>query len=215
MPEEKRTIRIQALNEEAKAQLRQTFEDLERKLKIDSLALTLFYVVMELVGNAVKANLKRVFFKDRKYDLTDPEDYRLHIDEFKVYYNSVPEEEYTSAFQNLGLSVTIDIDLNHRRLLIFVENNANLHPEEERRIRAKLASTREMKDIIDFSVQFADETEGKGLGLAMIVLLIRDLGFDPSFFRVYKKEGGTVARLEFPLSADYTPIRSRHPTTFS
>ena len=72
-----------------------------------------------------------------------------------------------------------------------------------------------MKDILEFSVQFADETEGKGLGLAMIVLLIKDLGFDSSFFRVYKKPDRTVARLEFPLSADYTPIRSRNQTTLS
>jgi len=215
MPEEKRTINLQILNEEAKANLRRTFDDLERKLAIDSLGLTLFYVVMELVGNAVKANLKRVFFKNHKYNLNDAEDYRLHIDEFKVYYNSVPEDEYSQSFRTLGLSVTIDIDLDQQRLLIFVENNAILHPEEERRIRDKLGSTREMKDIIDFSVQFADETEGKGLGLAMIVLLIRDLGFDPQFFRVYKQNDRTVARLEFPLSADYTPIRARHQTTFS
>lgn len=46
----------------------------------------------------------------------------------------------------------------------------------------------------------------------MIVLLIRDLGFDPQYFRVYKTEDKTVARLEFPLSADYTPIRLRQST---
>lgn len=215
MDPEKKSIEIRVLNEEAKGKLRAAFDDLERKLKIDSLSITLFYVVMELVGNAVKANLKRVFFRKRKYNLEDPEQYRLHLDEFKHYYNGVPEEEYADALKDLGLSVAIDIDLDHKRLLIFVENNAVLLPEEEKRIRSKLASTREMKDILEFSVQFADETEGKGLGLAMIVLLIKDLGFDASFFRVYKEPGRTVARLEFPLAADYTPIRLRDQTTRS
>lgn len=215
MDSEKKSIEIRILNEEAKAKLREAFDDLERKLKIDSLSITLFYVVMELVGNAVKANLKRVFFRKRGYNLEDPEQYRLHLDEFKHYYNGVPEEEYADALKDLGLSVEIDIDLDHKRLLIFVENNTTLLPEEEKRIRSKLANTREMKDILEFSVQFADETEGKGLGLAMIVLLIRDLGFDSSFFRVYKKPDRTVARLEFPLSADYTPIRLRNQTTLS
>ena len=209
---EKQTINLRVLDEKTKGVLRTTFDDLERQLKIDSLGLTLFYVVMELVGNAVKANLKRVFFRTHSYNLSDPDDYRIHIDEFKAYYNAVSEEEYTRAFDDLGLKVTIDIDLDHRRLLIFVENTATLHPEEEKRIRAKLASTREMKDILEFSVQFADETEGKGLGLAMIVLLIRDLGFDPQYFRVYKTEDKTVARLEVPISADYTHIRLRQST---
>lgn len=215
MDPEKKSIEISVLNEDAKAKLRETFDELERKLKIDSLSITLFYVVMELVGNAVKANLKRVFFRKRAYSLEDPEQYRLHLDEFKHYFNSVPEAEYSEALRDLGLSVAIDIDLDHQRLLIFVENNATLLPEEEKRIRSKLANTREMKDILEFSVQFADETEGKGLGLAMIVLLIKDLGFDSSFFRVYKKADRTVARLEFPLSADYTPLRLRNQTTLS
>lgn len=212
---EKQSIHIRVLNEDAKTKLREAFDALERKLGIDSLAITLFYVVMELVGNAVKANLKRVFFRKHGYNLEDPEQYRLHLDEFKHYYNGVPEEEYAAALRELGLSVSIDIDLDHQRLLIFVENNAVLLPEEEKRVRSKLASTREMKDILEFSVQFADETEGKGLGLAMIVLLIKDLGFDASFFRLYKKDDRTIARLEFPLSADYTPIRLRNQTTFS
>ena len=64
-----------------------------------------------------------------------------------------------------------------------------------------------VKDLVEFSVHYGDESEGNGLGLAMVVLLIKDMGFDPGFFRVYHNEGQTTARLEFPLSADYRPLR--------
>ena len=67
------------------------------------------------------------------------------------------------------------------------------------------------KNLIQYSKFLGgqDETEGKGFGLAMIVLLIKHLGFDPGNFRIYTKDSRTVARLEFPLTSDYIPIRSR------
>ena len=72
-----------------------------------------------------------------------------------------------------------------------------------------LAAAMGVKDLVEFSVHYGDESEGNGLGLAMVVLLIKDMGFDPGFFRVYLNDGYTTARLEFPLSADYTPLRGR------
>lgn len=184
-------------------------KDLETNLQIDGLSHTLHFVLMELIGNAVKANLKRVYFKKNNYDVADAESYRRGVEAFMADYNSIDEDEYKAAMRQMDFDVQVKVDVNSERLLIFVENTTVMLEEEERRIRSKLAGSSDIQNIVDFSMHYGDDTEGRGLGLAMIVLLMKDLGFDPNFFRVYQNGEKTIARLEFPLDKDYVPIRER------
>lgn len=177
--------------------------------RLEGLAHTMHFVLMELVGNAVKANLKRLYFHRNGYDINRPESYREGLAAFMAAYQTVDDNDYQAALKELDFQVQVSADLNRDRLLIRVENNATLIAEEERRIRRQLAGSMNAQNIVDFSVTYGDETEGRGLGLAMIVLLIRDMGFDPNNFRVYQDGTRTIARVEFPLSADYRPVRAR------
>lgn len=209
---ERRRITLHLVNEKVEKELDGALRDFEQRLKIEGLAVTLFNVVMELVSNAVKANLKRVFFERHGYDATVTESYRKGIEHFASQYRNTNTAEYQRALDELELQVSIDMDLDAERLMIHVRNNTLLMAEEERRIRTKLANAMGVKDIMNFYIEFGDETEGKGLGLAMVILLIKDLGFDPALFRVFHDGNKTIARLEFPLSADYVAIRDRiHP----
>jgi hypothetical protein len=205
----KKHISILILDNFVRDSLKNWTDDLETNLSIDGMSHTLHFVLMELIGNAVKANLKRVYFRKHNYDMNDPESYRRGVIAFMRDYNSIDEEEYKQAMQQMDFNVQVKVDVNQERLLIFVENTSVLLDEEERRIRSKLAGSSDIENIVDFSLHFGDDTEGRGLGLAMIVLLMKDLGFDPGFFRVFQTGEKTVARLEFPLNADYVPIRNR------
>lgn len=210
MPEPtKKHISILILDNFVRDSLKNLTDDLETDLKIDGLSHTLHFVLMELIGNAVKANLKRVYFKKQNFDVKDPDSYRRGVEAFMADYNSIDEDEYKDAMQQMDFNVEVKIDVNNERLLIFVENTTILLEEEERRIRSKLADSTDIKNIVDFSLHYGDDTEGRGLGLAMIVLLMKDLGFDPGFFRVYQNGERTIARLEFPLDKNYVPIRNR------
>ena len=205
----KKHFGLQLLNDELEIQLKGHLVEVEETLKIEGLSVTLFNVVMELISNAVKANLKRVYFKKFGFKLDDPASYDEGLAAFTRDYKYTNSEEYRLALKDLALEVTVDIELDSDRLLILVENSSLLLEEEEKRIRTKLAKAMGARDIMDFYVHFGDETEGKGLGLAMVIILIKDLGFNPDNFRVYHKENSTVARLEFPLNKDYVPIRDR------
>ncbi len=205
----KKHISILILDNFVRDSLKDWTDELENELKIDGLSHTLHFVLMELIGNAVKANLKRVYFKKHGYDVADSDSYARGVEAFMADYNSIDEDEYKAAMRELDFNVDVKIDVNTERLLIFVENTTVMLEEEERRIRTKLADSTDIKNIVDFSMHYGDDTEGRGLGLAMIVLLMKDLGFDPGFFRVYQNGEKTIARLEFPLDKDYVPIRNR------
>ncbi len=200
---------IRFLGPDVKDSLKTAFDDVETRLAIEGLGTALFTVVMELVTNAVKANLKRAFFTRNGYSLSDSESYRAGVEAFKDNYKVIEGEEYGRALGELDLVVSVNIDLDNDRLLTFVENNTQLQADEETRIRGKLASAMSASELAEFYLHFGDDSEGSGLGLAMIVFLMREIGFDPNNFRVYQKNGKTIARIEFPLNKDYVPIRKR------
>lgn len=200
---------IQVLDQSAKQQIQKLFVTLEEQLKIEGISDVLITAVFELVENAVKANLKRAFFIKQGFDLDITEQYQAGIAAFKASYSDLHRTDYLTALRELELSVLVNVDHDRQRLLVFVENNTVPVAQEEARIRRQLAAAMNAAAFSDFCVQCGDSEEGGGLGLGMIVFLIRNLGFLPDYFRVYLQDQRTVARLEFPLSADYEPLRKK------
>lgn len=200
---------MRLLDASVKVQLRTFFDDLEAKLGIEGLSVALYTVIMELVGNAVKANLKRAFFRHHGYSLEDAQSYQAGLAAFKESHGQIKREDYIPSLEELELVVTVEVDLDRDRLLAYVENTTVLIAEEELRVREKLGLAMDCAELTDFYLHYGDDAEGSGLGLAMIVFMIRQIGFDPGNFRVFHRGNKTIARLEFPLHADYIPIRDR------
>lgn len=200
---------IQVLDQSAKHKIQTLFIALEAQLRIDGISDVLITAVFELVENAVKANLKRAFFIKQGFDLDIVEQYQTGVTAFKASYRELHRTDYLTALRELALSVMVNVDHDRQRLLVFVENNTIPVAQEEARIRRQLAAAMNAAAFSDFCVQCGDSEEGGGLGLGMIVFLIRNLGFLPEYFRVYLQNQRTVARLEFPLSADYEPLRKK------
>ncbi len=216
MKKRHKKISLRTLDESEENEIREFLDELEQNLELDSLSHILHSLLHELITNGVKANLKRAFFQEHEYDPDDPESYIRGVREFKDNYLELADKSiHRRALKNLDLNTTIEFHMDEDRLLIQVENNVLMLPEEERRIRDKLNKAMGTRDLVEYAKDYEDETEGKGLGLAMIILLIKFLGFSPEHFRVYSHEGGTIARLEFPLNKDYVPIRARKHTSGS
>ena len=210
-PDSNKRYSMRILDADMKQQMRDLFEGLETKLGIQGLGVALYSVIMELVGNAVKANLKRAYFREHSYSMEDPATYQAGLVAFKESHGTLKKEDYVSALEELELVVSVEVDLDHQRLLAYVENTTILIAEEEMRIRKKLGNAMDCSELTDFYMNYGDDVEGSGLGLAMIVFMIRQIGFDPKYFRVFHRGNRTIARLEFPLEADYVPIRERGP----
>lgn len=200
---------IHLMDFKVREKIRESFEQLEKELKIDGLGTVITTAMLELVENAVKANLKRVYFARNGFDLDDSESYRQGMKAFVASYGQLHGEDFRTALENLDLIVTVDIDRTGQRLIVYVENNTLLLTREEKRIRNQLSAAMKMDKLVDFYMHYGDESEGSGLGLAMIVFLIRSLGFDPKNFRVFTMGKKTTARLEFPMAENYVPIRDK------
>lgn len=92
---------------------------------------------------------------------------------------------------------------------IEVINNAPITQQEEKSLREKLEKGMRYNDIAQFYLDNADNTEGAGIGLALILIMLKGEGIDPSYFRIIIREDITIARLEIPLSPDFQSLRKQ------
>ncbi|MCB1193460.1 MAG: hypothetical protein H7A23_12360 [Leptospiraceae bacterium] len=163
----------------------------------------------ELLINATKANVKRIIFKDKNLDIRNEEDYKQGMSEFK---DNLREDKFPilrPIFKKYQFPVTITYYYTPYVLNIKVKNNFPLLEIEERRIRDKFQKAKSFSSLLDFYMEFGDDTEGAGMGITMVGLMLDESGIDRHGFSLYSSEkyNETVAKLEIPLSEEYISKR--------
>ncbi|TGL62256.1 hypothetical protein EHQ58_03385 [Leptospira ognonensis] len=163
----------------------------------------------ELVINATKANLKRVMFREAGLDINRAEDYEKGMANFKGNLREDKIGSYKSLFKEFDLPVYATFYYTHDVLNIKIKNAFPLLPVEETRIRDKFKKAISFSNLIDFFMEYGDNTEGAGMGITMVGILLDQSGINKHAFSLYSSEKyqETVAKIEIPLSNDYISKR--------
>jgi hypothetical protein len=82
-----------------------------------------------------------------------------------------------------------------------VRNNSQLNRTEYMRIQDKLARSRKYTSLEEAMAQVLDSSEGAGLGLVILVLMLKKMGLDEDCFDIRVDSGETVARITVPVNA--------------
>ena len=163
----------------------------------------------ELAINAVKANMKRVVFQKHKLNIDHPPDLEYGMGLFRERLEGGDLEGFAREARKMGYAIMIDFFPEEDCVVVEIRNNALMTSDENKRLRGKLAKSMTYEDIAQFYMDFADNTEGAGLGMTMITVMLRENNIDPHCFTVFSRDIYTVARLEVPMSDDYIPRRKR------
>jgi len=156
------------------------------------------YCVQELTGNAKKANTKRVYFLERGLDLNNPEDYRLGMATFKeTTLNNIAH--YLQIQKEKGLYIKLILQIKNNIINIEVRNNVAPTKTELIRIHDKLARSRQYANLEDAMAHILDDSEGAGLGLVILVLMLKKMGLDEDCFDIIGTNKETVAKIIIPL----------------
>ncbi len=169
--------------------------------------------VKELSLNGAKANFKRILFEDENIDGENEAEYDRGMDLFKEQLNEQWVLEYGKKSKERRLYVDIFFDFNRDRLIIEVLNNRPISPKEDKRIREKFHTAMRYDDIAQFYMEGGDSSEGAGMGIVLVTMMLKAQDIDPHLFTIrsdYREK--TLARVEFPLSPDYQPNRQRFIT---
>ncbi len=134
-------------------------------------------ILSELIQNAIKANLKRIFFENQK---TEPDDEAI-----SRFHNELMENPaglmQRAARSKLIVRVQIE---SGRKLIVRIFNSAPMTRGEIARVQRALAGKR-------------NSAEGAGLGLGMCASLLAGIGL-PDALRFESNVRGTEFRLTLP-----------------
>jgi len=158
------------------------------------------YCVQELVVNAKKANTKRVYFQERGLDINNPDDYKEGMLKFKEDTLS-NIHHYLQLQKKKGLYIKIILQIKRNTINIEIRNNVQATKTEQIRIQDKLARSRQYKSLEDALNQVLDDAEGAGLGLVILILMLKKIGLADEAFSIKTKEKETVANISIPLDA--------------
>jgi hypothetical protein len=158
------------------------------------------YCIQELVVNAKKANTKRAYFSDRGLDLNDESDYERGMMAFKD--DTLRNIDYYLELQRQqGLYVKLILQLKDNIFTIEVRNNASITIAELKRIRSRITKAKEWDELEEAIVQVLDDSEGAGLGLVMLVIMLKKLGLGTNAFDILRTNEETIARIVIPVVA--------------
>ena len=159
----------------------------------------LVYCQKELMTNAKKANTKRVFFADKGLNLNDEADYARGMSSFK---NETLDNlsYYLQLQKQAGYYIKFILHAKNKQIKMEVRNNAELSLFEYRRIHDKLSRAEQYASVGDAMAQVIDESEGAGLGLIIMILMLQKIGLADGSFQTFCEKGETVSRLILPIS---------------
>jgi putative nucleotidyltransferase with HDIG domain len=156
------------------------------------------YSVLELAANAKKANTKRVYFAENGLDISKNYDYTIGMENFKE--NTLSNiTHFLQQQEKKGLYIRLVLQLKGDLILIEIRNNAIAVSTELDRIHDRLARSRQYQSLDEVFSQVIDDSEGAGLGLIILVLMLKKIGLQEDCFEIGNNEKETIARLRIPM----------------
>ena len=159
----------------------------------------LAYCMRELAVNAKKANTKRVFFIEKSLDLHDADDYAKGMKDFKE--ETLENIQFFLQKQKeLGLYLKVIFDTKGKTFTISVKNNVEMTKTEQIRVFDRIARSRAFNSMEEAFATVLDNSEGAGLGIVILILMLKKMGLDEEAFSIDVENGETTAALTIPFS---------------
>lgn len=181
---------------------------LNKYQRIDLMEL-LYTASKELIVNSTKAAIKRIIFQEMGLDPVKMTDYDTGMGSFKENLSDKKFPYYRGKMKSNNLNVKVKFIYNPDKIVLKIINNFALLGKEEQLIREKFIKAKKYDNLFEFFMEHGDNTEGAGMGITMVEILMAQSGFDRHLFTIYSSEKlrETVAKIEIPINPDYKPKR--------
>ncbi len=160
----------------------------------------LIFCLGELLTNAKKANTKRIYFKEQKLDINNELQYHQGMISFKEDMLS-NLAHYLKLQKKAGLYVKFIVQLYEDGIKIEIRNNSILTIFEKERINEKLKIAKKYNNPSQVISRVVDQTEGAGLGIIIMVLMLEKIGLSKDNFKIFSTETETINQMILPLNA--------------
>ncbi len=163
---------------------------LRRILEINSLSEVfdeLSYILMELITNANKANVKKIFYMQNNCDINQTGESQEMLKDFSHIIQS-GFEQFVPLFSQYGVKSWIRFEFAPGKLWIKVINNRAATLQEKLRIQSVLLSAGKIRNTIEAFDKMTDRQEGANLGTLTSILMLRRIGLTGEDYRFESDE---------------------------
>ncbi|MBN2738502.1 MAG: HDOD domain-containing protein [Spirochaetales bacterium] len=192
-------VKTYSLAHETEIYIERILEKFLQEIGYEKIKNPLAYCLKELAVNAKKANTKRVYFLDNGWDIANPSQYESGMSDFKEKTLS-NIDYYVAKQKEAGLYIKIAFQTRDKAFIISVHNNVEITRDEHIRIFDRIARARAYENITDAFNTVIDNTEGAGLGIIILILMLKKIGLSEDAFEIDVENGETIARITIPLS---------------
>lgn len=151
------------------------------------------FCLSEVLFNAVKANMKRIYFAEKNLDINNPEDYKKGMVNFRNDTLS-NKSYYFEKLREKDLYVILSFQIEKGNLIIEVRNNSVITEFEYKRVKEKFSEFHNLDPLAAADIMI-DDTEGAGLGIRTILLALESFGLPGDHYQLYTQGNETVAKL--------------------
>ncbi len=165
----------------------------------------LLTVLKEFINNAVKANVKRLYFKQKGLDIRNKDDYRSGMETFKeeVFSENSP---LLLQLPEAKLIVRVFFKILPDTIRLSVINNIPILEEELKKVESRIKKAYLYADISEAFEDVLDDSEGAGLGLIMALILFKNVGFPRESFGISTDGKITITKLMIPKHPESSDI---------
>lgn len=157
------------------------------------------YCLRELAVNAKKANTKRAYFIERSLKIQNDEDYDEGMKDFKrATLENI--QHYLEKQKEMGHYIKIIFHTQAKTFSVSVRNNVEISKKEQLRVYDRVARSRAFDSMEEALSTVIDDSEGAGLGIVIMVLMLKKIGLGEDSFEIDVVNGETVAQINIPFS---------------
>ncbi len=192
-------IKTFTLPHETEVQLEEILDIFLSEFGQEALKDRIAYCMRELAVNAKKANTKRVYFKEKSLDINSELDYAQGMLSFKE--ETLGNIDYFLQKQKEdGLYIKIVFQTKGRTFTLSIRNNSEISRKEQIRVYDRIARSRAFESLEEALSTVLDDSEGAGLGIVILVLMLKKMGLNEDAFDIDVESGETVASITIPFA---------------
>jgi HD-like signal output (HDOD) protein len=160
----------------------------------------LAYCLKELTVNAKKANTKRVYFMEKNLRIDKQDEYDKGMRSFKAD-TLTNIDHYLKLQEQKDLYIKVTYLIRNNVLYMSVRNNVPITPKELTRVYDRIARSRAFESMEEAFSEVLDDSEGAGLGIVIMVLMLRKMGLTEKSFDLNQVGEETSASLTIPMNS--------------
>ena len=170
---------------------------------------TVMAITRELINNGIKANLKRLYFDIKGFNINEKSSYREGMETFKEYVFQNEDNDVTRAIEGSKFVVRLSFTKKNDNLHITVINNNPILEPELNKIKSRINKAYMYNDMSEAFMDVLDDSEGAGLGLIMALMLLKNSGLPRDSFSISKTEKLTSITLTLPSNLSTPEMQNK------